>query len=123
MRQIESASSKPENVIKDVLADINAKGLHEYLLPTWLQVTVINSHSSYFDGDGRAILYEFHEQLPPFVDALYALSNIGVDYTPTSLDADQLTDPAAFITHFFQQLSMDYGRRKLSDFVDAGIDL
>lgn len=121
MRLIERARSEPQDVIKAVFIEINTEELHEYLLPTWLRVAVISSFSPYADGHGRAILYEFHEQLLPFVEAVYVLSKREPDYTPTSLDDDQLADPASVITTFFQQFSIEYVRRELADFLEAGI--
>jgi hypothetical protein len=112
-RLIEKVTTDPAAVISEVFSEVNFKDLHEYLLPTWLRVAVINTQSPYSAGNGREILYDFYEQLLPFVEALYVLSE--------DADAVQSTDPTSVITAFFQQFSIDYARRELCDFLEAGI--
>jgi hypothetical protein len=84
--------------------------LTNYLLPNWLRVAVVNTQSPYSNGNGREILYEFYEQLIPFVTQLYITS-----------ENQQLTDPSALFTDFFQRCPIDYIRRELADFLEAGI--
>jgi hypothetical protein len=69
--------------------------------------------SPYSAGNGREILYEFYEQLLPFVEALYVLSE--------NKTAAQSAEHTSVITAFFQQFSIDYIRRELADFLEAGI--
>jgi hypothetical protein len=84
--------------------------LTDYLLPNWLRVAVVNTQSPYSHGNGREILYEFHEQLIPFVTQLYIAS-----------ENQQLTNPSTLFSDFFQQYPIDYLRRELADFLEAGI--
>jgi len=84
-------------------------------------VAVVNSESPYSDGDGRAILYEFYEQLLIFVEALYILSETQPDYKASLLSVEQLANPTQAVAAFFQKFSLDYLRRELCDFLDAGL--
>jgi hypothetical protein len=121
-RLIEKANSQPTEVITEVFSEVTLKDLHEYLLPTWLRVAVINTQSPYSAGNGREILYEFYEQLLPFVEALYITSVTDLYHCSSFLDKEQSANPTGVITAFFQQFSIDYVRRELSDFLEAGMD-
>jgi hypothetical protein len=120
-RLIEKVNAEPSAVIQEVFSEATIKDLLEYLLPTWLRVAVVSSESPYSDGEGRKILYEFYDQLLIFIEALYVLSEPKPGYRPSVLNDEQLADPAQVITTFFQQFSLDYLRRELYDFLDAGI--
>ena len=120
-RRIEKAHSHPQEVINEVFADISLCDLHEFLLPNWIRVAIINSESPYADGDERAILYEFYDQLLIFIEALYMLSAEKADYQPVYLKEEQIAEPTLVIAAFFQQFSLEYIRRELCDFLDAGI--
>ena len=79
-------------------------------MPTWLRVAVINAESPYSSGNGREVLYEFYEQLLPFVEALHGMAeNSPFDGLPP------------VITGFFSLFSIEYIRRELIDFLEAGI--
>lgn len=121
VRLIEKANSQPSEVIREVFAEVTWNDLHEYLLPTWLRVAVVSTESPYSDGDGREVLYGFYDQLLMFVEALYVLFEGSPDYEPSLLNEEQLTNPKQVITSFFQQCSLEYVRRELCDFLDAGI--
>jgi hypothetical protein len=120
-RLIEKVAEQPTEVITEVFTLTPFNEMQEYLLPTWLRVAVINTESPYSADKGRETLYEFYDQLLLFVEALYVISEGSADYKPTSLNAGQLADPTLVITTFFQQFSIDYIRRELCDFLDAGI--
>jgi hypothetical protein len=73
-RLIEKVASEPAEAIAEVFSHTTFKDLHEYLLPSWLRAAVTNTQSPYSAANGREILYEFSEQLLPFVEALYVTS-------------------------------------------------
>lgn len=108
-RLIEKATTQPIEVINEVFDQVTLCDLTDYLLPNWLRVAVINTQSPYSDGNGREILYEFYEQLIAFVTQLHLAS-----------ENQQLTKLSSH-TDFFQQCSIDYLRRELADFLEAGI--
>ena len=119
-RLIEKANTEPAAVIAEVFSEVQFKDLQEYLLPTWLRVAVINTQSPYSAGNGREMLFEFYDQLLSFVEALYVNSetiqgNISAYFT------DQKANSTLIINEFFQQFTIDYLRRELCDFVEAGI--
>jgi len=120
-RLIEKASAQPKLVIREVFSGVSWGELHEYLLPTWLRVAIVSSQSPYSDGDGRGLLDEFYDQLMVFIEALYVSSEAEQAYSPSFLNAAQLANPSQVITTFFQQCPLDYVRRELCDFLDAGI--
>ena len=121
MRRIEKAHSHQQEVINEVFADISLCDLHEFLLPNWIRVAIVNSESPYTDGDERAILYEFYDHLLIFIEGLYMLSAEKADYQPVYLNEEQIAEPALAVAAFFQQFSLEYIRRELCDFLDAGI--
>lgn len=121
MRLVEKAHSHPEEVIKEVFSEVTWKDLYEYLLPTWLRVAVVSSESPYSDGDGREVLYAFYDQLMVFVEALYVLYEAAPGHEPVTLSAAQMENPQSVVAAFFQQCSIDYVRRELCDFLDAGL--
>jgi hypothetical protein len=55
-------------------------------------------------------LYEFYEQLTRFVTQLYIAS-----------ENQQLMKPSPLYSDFFDQCPIDYLRRELADFLEAGI--
>jgi hypothetical protein len=109
-RLIEKATSQPIEVINEVFDQVTLSDLTDYLLPNWLRVAVINTQSPYSDGNGREILYEFYEQLIAFVTQLHLAS-----------ENQQLTNPSSPFTDLFQSCPIDYLRRELADFLEAGI--
>lgn len=120
-RLIEKVHSQPEEVIREVFAEVILSDLLEDLLPSWLQVAMVNSDSPYSDGDGREILHEFYHQLLLFIEALYVTYEEPAEHKVYSLSVEQLADPWQVVTAFFQQFSVEYIRRELHDFLDAGI--
>lgn len=121
MRRIEKAHSHPQEVINEVFADVTLDDLHEFLLPNWIRVAIVSSDRPYSDGDGKEILYEFYDQLLIFIEAMYMLSNDKADHEPVFLTEEQFAAPTLAIAAFFQQFSLEYIRRELHDFLDAGI--
>jgi hypothetical protein len=121
VRLIEKVATGPAEVIAEVFSHTTLKDLHEYLLPSWLRVALTNTVSPYSAARDREILYEFYEQLLPFVEALYATSVTDLYHCSLYLNKEQSADPSTVITSFFQQFSIDYVRRELSDFMEAGI--
>ena len=109
-RLIEKATTKPIEVINEVFDQVTLSDLTDYLLPNWLRVAVINTQSPYSYGNGREILYEFYEQLIAFVTQLHLAS-----------DNQQLTNTSSPFTDLFQSCPIDYLRRELADFLEAGI--
>jgi hypothetical protein len=109
-RLIEKATTQPVEVITEVFDQVTLNDLTEYLLPNWFQVAIVNSQSPYSNGNGRETLYEFFELLFQFVEELHALWT-----------NQQLTNLSPTITDFFRQCSIDYLRRELADFLEAGI--
>jgi hypothetical protein len=120
-RLIEKATAQSAEVIAEVFDLTTLDELQMYLLPNWLRVAVINTESPYSDGNGRAILYEFYDQLLTFVEALFINSSTDRYLTLLYLNEEQASDPSGVITSFFQQCPIDYIRRELADFLEAGI--
>jgi hypothetical protein len=121
VRLIEKAHSQPEEVIREVFSYVTLKDLLEDLLPAWLRVAMVNSESPYSDGDGREVLYAFCDQLLLFVEALYVLYEAAPVHKPVVLSAKQMEKPQEVVAAFFQQCSIDYVRRELCDFLEAGL--
>lgn len=109
-RLIEKATTQPIVVINEVFDQASLSDLTDYLMPNWLRVAVINTQSPYSDGNGREILYEFYEQLIAFITQLHL-----------ALDNQQLTNPSSPFIDLFQLCPIDYLRRELADFLEAGI--
>ncbi|THU41185.1 hypothetical protein FAM09_03465 [Niastella caeni] len=109
-RLIEKATTQPIEVITEVFDQATLSDLTDYLLPNWLRVALVNTQSPYSNGNGREMLYEFYEQLIPFVEGLNLLA-----------EDEQPADPSPVVTGFFQQCPIDYIRRELADFLEAGI--
>lgn len=120
-RLIDRVEEQPEEVIKEVFSELTLDDLYEYLLPTWLRVAIINNDSPYSDGDSREILNEFYDQLLEFIEALYIIYEAPADHKAYCLNAEQLADPRQVEVDFFQQFSIEYIRRELHDFLEAGI--
>ncbi|HUP13318.1 MAG TPA: hypothetical protein VM187_13925, partial [Niastella sp.] len=109
-RLIEKATTQPIAVITEVFDQAPLSDLIDELLPNWLRVALINTQSPYSYGNGRELLYDFYEQLSLFVTELYIASENQQLMKPSTLDLD-----------FFQQCPIDYVRRELADFLEAGI--
>ena len=109
-RLIEKASSAPIEVITEVFGQVTLSDLTEDLIPNWLQVALANTQGPYSHGNGREILHEFCQLLLPFVTKLYVMSK-----------NQHFTTPSTLFIDFFQQCSIDYLRRELADFLEAGI--
>lgn len=120
-RLLEKATSNPDEVIAEVFSHTPFDELKDDLLPNWLRVALINKMSPYTAAIDREILYEFHDQLLPFVEAVYCKSEDSPHYSPAYLNEEQLADPSLAITAFFQQCPIEYIRRELTDFLEAGI--
>jgi hypothetical protein len=121
VRLIEKAATEPAAAIDEVFSHTPFDELQSYLLPNWLRVALINNMSPYTAAIDREILYELYDQLLPFAEAVYCNSETDRHYIPAYLNEEQLADPSLVITSFFQQFSMNYLRRELADFLDAGI--
>lgn len=120
-RLIEKVNTQPEEVIREVFSEVILGDLLDDLLPNWLRVAMVNSDSPYSDGDSLAILHEFYDQLLLFIEALYVIYEAPAEHKAYCLSEKQLTDPKQVVTAFFQQFSIEYIRRELHDFLDAGI--
>ena len=120
-RLIEKVNTQPEEVIREVFSEVILGDLLDDLLPTWLHVALVNSDSAYSDGDGREVLHEFYDQLLLFIEALYVIYEVPAAHKAYCLSAEQMADPRQVVAAFFQQFSIEYIRRELHDFLDAGI--
>jgi hypothetical protein len=120
-RLVEKVNEQPEEVIREVFSELTLKDLHEYLLPNWLRVAMVSNESPYSDGDGREILYEFYDQLLMFIEALYIIYEAPDNHSRYCLSEKQVADPGQVVVGFFQQFSIEYVRRELCDFLDAGL--
>jgi hypothetical protein len=120
-RLIEKVNTLPEEVIREVFSEVTLGDLFEDLLPAWLRVALVNSDSPHNDGDGREILHEFYDQLLLFIESLYVIYEAPAGHKAYCLSAEQLADPGQVVAAFFQQFSIEYIRRELHDFLDAGI--
>ncbi|WP_133053854.1 hypothetical protein [Niastella yeongjuensis] len=109
-RLIERTTSAPIEVIKEVFDQLTLCDLTEDLLPNWLQVALINTQSPYSNGNGRKVLCEFYELLITYVSKLYIMEK-----------SQQFANPSSLFTDFFQQCPIDYVRRELADFLEAGV--
>lgn len=120
-RLIEKVNEQPEAVIREVFSEVTLEDLHEDLLPAWLRVAVMNIESLYSDDDSREILYEFYEQLLLFIEALYVLYEVPTEHEACCSSEVQLVEPRQVVAAFFKQFSIEYIRRELHDFLDAGV--
>ncbi|OQP42770.1 hypothetical protein A4H97_11435 [Niastella yeongjuensis] len=120
-RLIEKVTTNPSAVINEVFAEIPIEDLTEDLLPDWLQVAVINTASPYSSNDGQEILAEFYESLLQLVEALYLLSENMPKTQVLHLTTEQQANPTEVLHEFFTVFTIDYVRRELCDFLDAGI--
>ncbi|AEW03396.1 hypothetical protein A4D02_05075 [Niastella koreensis] len=118
---IEKAQSHPNMVIAEIFDQISLTGLTEDLLPNWPQAAVNNTQSPYSNDNDQEVLKEFYQQLRPLVEALYVVATTKSKMELTYLTDTQWENPIAAINHFFQQFSIDYVRRELADFFEAGI--
>lgn len=109
-RLIDKVTTQPAKVIIEVFDQATLFDLTEYLLPNWLRVALINTQSPYSNGKGREILYEFYELLILFIEALHGIS-----------ENEKLDNPSTIIVDFLRKCSIDYLRRELADFLEAGI--
>lgn len=109
-RLIEKVTTEPIEVIAEVFDQATLSDLIDYLLPNWLRVALISTQSPYSYGNGREILSEFYEQLTQFVTQLYIAS-----------ENQQLMKPSTLFSDVFQPCPIDYIRRELADFLEAGI--
>jgi len=107
-RLIEKAASYPEEAIKETFAQTPLDELQEYFLPNWLRVALINTTSPYSSSSDREKLCEFYDQLLLLIEALHSISE------DTHLHEEQ-------VSTFFKQFSIEYIRRELADFLEAGI--
>lgn len=107
-RLIEKATSNPEEVLRETFAQTPLDELQEYFLPNWLRVALINTNSPYSSGSDREKLCEFYDQLFLLVEKLHPISK------DTYLHEVQ-------VNTFFNQFSIEYIRRELADFLEAGI--
>lgn len=119
-RLIEKAQTHPGEVISEVFNQVFLTDLTEDLLPAWLQAAVTNTQSLYSNGNTRKILHEFHEHLLQLVEALYVITGNTKAGLANLTDA-QLENPIGVLNQFFQKFSIEYIRRELADFLEAGI--
>jgi hypothetical protein len=120
-RLIEKAAINPSAVIAAIFAEILPGDLTEDLLPNWLQVVLLNTTSPYAESNGQEILTEFYERLLQLVEALYLLAENLPPYQPTHITTDQQANPSEVLHDFFTLFTIEYARRELCDFLDAGI--
>jgi hypothetical protein len=120
-RLIEKVTTSPSAVIAEIFADIPLEDLTEDLLPGWLQVALINTAGPYSNNNSREMLTEFNERLIILVEALYLLSEKMPQIQFTHLTAAQQANPSSILHEFFQLFTIEYARRELCDFLDAGI--
>jgi hypothetical protein len=90
-RLIEKATTQPIEVINEVFDQVSLSDLTDYLLPNWRRVAIINTQSPYSYENGRALLYEFYEQLITIVTQLHLASK-----------NQQLANPSSPFTGLFQ---------------------
>lgn len=119
-RLIEKVIAEPSAVINKAFSDQMLNDLIEDQLRNWLRVALINTESPYSKSNSRKILYDFFGQLLLFIEALYIISDNSVEH-PSLLNEEQIAKPTLVIAAFFQQFSIDYVRRELCDFLEAGI--
>jgi hypothetical protein len=100
---------------------------------------LINNQCRYSEGGKeREILCEFHDQLQLLIQALFIFNRnsdladgqpVQPDkwlenynrYDLPSLSHDQIANPTSVIAGFYERFTIQYIRRELRDFVEAGV--
>jgi hypothetical protein len=136
---IESVSTNPTEAIRETFLHNNLDEFLGFLLPNWLRTALINNTCRYADGGvEKEILCEFHDQLQLLIQALFILirNSEFTDGQPVqpeewlenynrydlpSLSNDQIANPTYVIVGFYERFSIQYIRRELRDFVEAGV--
>ena len=134
-RLIENSKEDPFRVISEVFQSLFLEDLRDDLLPKWLRTTLINENSIYAEADHRTRLLHLYDHLRPFIEALYVMyvqqretENPEIDYEsieiqkPILLTEDQLANPHSVIDEFKKQFPIEYIRRELWHFLEAGVN-
>lgn len=131
-RLIEKAGISPLEVILEVLPFI--EDIRDYHLSKWVRTAVINENGVYFESDQQKALFYFYENLLPFIDALLAIGNQNIvgevlpgdvdsSSQPKLLNEKQLANPMSVVNDFCKKFPVEYTRRELWDFLEAGVSL
>jgi hypothetical protein len=133
-RLIESATTDPIRVINEVFNCVFIEDLRDDLLPRWLRTALINDNSIYTNTDHRSMLLAFYDQLILLTEAMQVLSeqqkpnksNVpGIEpdesKQPILLTEEQIANPLLVVANFREQFNVEYVRRELWHFLEAGV--
>lgn len=120
-RLIEKVTSHPEEVLEETFSQTPLEELLEYFLPNWLRVALINTNSPYSGAADREVLCEFYDHLLHFVKEAFLSSIYTNTYEFKGLNKNIEDNPCITVSNFFKKFSIEYIRRELADFLEAGI--
>lgn len=131
---IEKLKNNPLLVFQDG-SNIPFLDILEYLLPMWFRTALMNDECPYSDNnDLREILSEFYDDLVKLVQSVAIIkeSRSAGNGKPVNsrkrwkdsipnIEDDEIAHPEKVIAAFYEKFSIDYVRRELRDFLDAGV--
>jgi hypothetical protein len=135
---IERVSQNPTGAIGEVFLHNDIAEFLD-LLSNWFRTALLNNRCRYTDNSmGREILSEFYDQLHLLIQALFVINEKGQStngellspekllekykrYDIPFLSKNQITDPTSVVVAFYEIFSIEYVRRELRDFLDAGV--
>lgn len=133
-RLIEDASTDPIRVIQEVFRCAFLEDLRDDLLPRWLRTALINENGVYTNTEFRSMLLEFYDRLIILTEAMQVISERHKPIRdnqpetepdegklPLLLTEEQIANPLAVVATFRQQFNLDYVRRELWHFLEAGV--
>jgi hypothetical protein len=134
-RLIEAASADPIRVMQKVFCCALIKNLREDILPKWLHAALINENSFYNNPDHRTSLIQFYDQNMLLTEAMQVISEQqdqmyknGEAESATNkanhallLTEEQIVNPLQVVIAFRQKFSVEYVRRELWHFLEAGV--
>jgi hypothetical protein len=132
VRLIEKACINPIETIAQISPFI--EDLRDTHLPNWLNTALINENSVYNEPDQRMAIFIFYEYLIRLIDGLLAISNqnkkaeilpsdSGNMSQPIFLNDEQTANPKLTVTDFCKKYPVEYTRRELWHFLEAGVSL
>lgn len=132
IRLIEKAAQNPLATILELAPFI--EDLRDAHLPRWLCTAIINENSAYADPEHHTALFHFYDSLLLLIDALLAINTqnfkwevsseeIEIPPQPIFLTEEQLANPEIIVKDFCRRFSIEYTRRELWRFLEAGVNL
>lgn len=131
-RLIEHAKEDPIRVIQEIFRCAFLDDLRDDLLPKWMRTALINENSIYANADHRSQLFDFFDHLLLLTEALQVISEQHKSNLPEESDQskqpvlltdDQVNNPMQIVKDFKNRFQIEYTRRELWHFLEAGVSL